>query len=180
MINSKPISNPSQKEWSIAPLRVCDIFIFTLLLSFSTTLFSQKKYKKVYYKNGNLKTEGWTIKNTKIDYWKSYYKNGNLKEEGRYKNGKKIKYWYFYTQNSTIEKEGHFKEGNKNNWWLFYDKNGNINHKCQLKDNQKNGYCLIYRKQKIVKASKFAAGKKIKEWTDLSSFREENSLNDLR
>ncbi len=63
---------------------------------------------------------------------------------------------------------------------LFYDKKGFLNHKCQLKNNQKNGYCLVYKKNKLVKASKFKEGIKIKEWKDFASFKEENNLNDLR
>ena len=96
------------------------------------------------------------------------------------KNNLETKYWYFYSDNSVTEKEGHFKKGQKNDWWLFYDKNGNVNHKCQLKNNQKNGYCLLYQKKKLVKASKFKEGKKIKEWKDFSSFKKENNLLDLR
>ena len=34
--------------------------------------------------------------------------------------------------------------------------------------------------KQIVKASKYKNGKKIKEWTDFSSFKDENNLNDLR
>ena len=77
-------------------------------------------------------------------------------------------------------KEGHYLAGKKNKWWLFYDDMGHINHKCQLKDNLKNGYCLIYDMEKLVKASKYIEGKKIKEWTDYKSFRKENKLSDLR
>tara|TARA_R110000822_G_scaffold237662_2_gene368034 strand:+ start:316 stop:426 length:111 start_codon:yes stop_codon:yes gene_type:complete len=33
---------------------------------------------------------------------------------------------------------------------------------------------------KLVKASKYKNGKKIKEWTDFFSFKSENNLNDLR
>jgi antitoxin component YwqK of YwqJK toxin-antitoxin module len=153
-------------------------FYFFCFISLS--LFSQKKYQKEYYKNGQLKQEGWILNENKIDYWKFYYRNGNLKKEGHFKDNLETNYWYFYSGNSTIEKEGHFKKGNKSEWWLFYDKIGNVNHRCQLKDNQKNGYCLIYIDKKLVKASKFKRGKKIKEWTDFSSFRKENSLNDLR
>ena len=49
-----------------------------------------------------------------------------------------------------------------------------------LKNNKKNGYCLRYNQQKLVKAEKYQQGKKIKEWTDLASFKKENSLFDLR
>ena len=77
-------------------------------------------------------------------------------------------------------KEGHFKNGKKANWWLFYDTLEKVNHKCQLKDNQKNGYCLMYHDEKLVSASKYKAGKKLKEWTTFASFKKENNLSDLK
>lgn len=55
-----------------------------------------------------------------------------------------------------------------------------IKHKYQLKDNQKNGYCFLYKNNKIVKAEKYKAGQKIKEWTDMKSFRKENKLSDFQ
>ena len=163
---------------NFASLRLCVSII--LMTSFSTNIISQKTYQKTYFKNGNLKEEGWTFQNKKVDYWKFYYKNGNIKKEGRFKNNLEINYWYFYKENFSKEKEGHFNKGKKSNWWIFYDDWGFVNHKCQLKNNQKNGYCLLYENQKLIKASKFKNGKKLKEWKDVSSFKKENSLNDLR
>ncbi|MFV9550010.1 hypothetical protein [Algibacter sp. PT7-4] len=55
-----------------------------------------------------------------------------------------------------------------------------VQHKCQLKDNKKNGYCLLYKNEKLVSASKYKAGKKIKEWTTFTSFKKENKLSDLK
>ena len=153
--------------------------IFTFLLA-SICCVAQKKYIKNYYKNGILKEEGWYKNNLKNGYWKYYYKNGNIEKEGHFKDNLEVKYWYFYRKDSEREKEGHFNDGKKNYWWLFYDVRGNINHKCQLKNNQKNGYCFIYKNKKLIKASKFKNGKKLKEWNDLSSFKEDNNLNDLR
>ena len=151
-----------------------------LLLLISSNISAQKKYHKEYYKNGQIKEKGWLSNNEKTAYWVFYYKNGNLKKEGHFKNNLETNYWYFYAEDSSKEKEGHFKKGIKSNWWLFYDDKGFINHKCQLKNNQKNGYCLIYYERKLIKASKYKEGKKIQEWTDFSSFKNENSLNDLR
>ena len=153
--------------------------LFYILLLINTAVFSQKKYQKSYYKKGQLKEEGWLKEGEKTSFWKYYYRNGTLKKEGYYKDNLEHKYWYFYRINSFLEKEGHFKEGLQNNWWLFYDKAGNISHKCQLRNNQKNGYCLSYKMNKLVKASKYKNGEKIKEWTDFFSFQSENSLNDL-
>ncbi|WP_228454922.1 toxin-antitoxin system YwqK family antitoxin [Polaribacter haliotis] len=176
--NNTSICNSYSKKKNFASLRICIVLL--LIILWSTNVFAQKKYYKEYYKNGQLKQEGWLLNDIKVDYWKYYYKNGSLQKEGSFKNNFEIKYWYFYRQNSSIKQEGHFKEGKKNNWWLFYDKEGNVDHKCQLKNNKKNGYCLMYNKKKLIKASKFKNGNKLKEWTDFSSFKDENNLNDLR
>ena len=154
---------------------------FTIFLFFiSIAIFSQKVYHKSFYDNGNIKEEGWLKDDKKVAYWKFYYRNGQLKKEGHFKKNLPTKYWYFYRKNTSKEKEGHFIKGKQNNWWLYYDADGNVDHKCQLKDNHKNGYCLLYKKRKLVKAVQFKNGKKIKEWSDFSSFKKENNLNDLR
>lgn len=156
-------------------------FLICYLCFISLQASSQKKeYQKSYYENGTTKEEGWTKNNKRDGYWKSYYSNGQLKSQGRFKNDQKSKYWYFYRKNGSKISEGHFKNGKKSKWWLFYDGMGHIKHKCQLIDNHKNGYCLIYEMEKLIKASKYKEGKKIKEWTDFSSFKKENSLSDLR
>ncbi len=147
---------------------------------FSSISIAQKNYVKEYYSNGAIKEEGWILNNYKTNYWKFYYKNGTLKKEGHFKKNLPTKYWYFYRKDASKEKEGHFVNGKQNQWWLYYDNEGNINHKCQLKDNKKNGYCLVYRKRKLIKAVKFENGKKVNEWTDFSSFRNENDLDDLK
>ena len=152
-----------------------------VLLLFMCSLFvsAQKKHHKNYYSNGQIKEEGWVIDGQKNGYWKFYYSNGILTKEGHFKNNKPTKYWYFYRKNKSKEKEGHFKNGQKNNWWLFYSKQGEMNHKCQLKDGKKNGFCFRYHQSKLIKAEKYRKGKKIKEWTNLKSFKKENSLSDL-
>ncbi len=149
------------------------------LLAYSSYSFSQNTYQKNYFSNGNMKSEGWIANGKKNGFWKYYFKNQQVKKEGHYKKGKPSKYWYFYRKDGLKDKEGHYKNGKKNKWWLFYDKEGNINHKCQLKNNDKNGYCLIYKMNQLIKASKYKEGKKIKEWTDLSSFKKDNNLIEL-
>ncbi|MBC3757107.1 hypothetical protein H7U19_01735 [Hyunsoonleella sp. SJ7] len=155
------------------------VAVFSLLL-LTSTLSAQKRYQRNYYKNGVLKSEGWTEDNLKIKYWTFYYSNGNTKKEGHFKNGKPVKYWYFYRENGTKESEGHFIHGKKNNWWLFYDAMEKLNHKCQLKNNLKNGYCLMYQNERLVSARRFKDGKQLKEWTDFRSFKRDNNLNDLK
>ncbi len=151
------------------------------IVLFSASLSAQTKkiYQKAYFSNGTLKAEGWLKNNKKTAYWKFYFQNGVVEKEGHYLKNKPSGYWYFYNKNGSKNSEGHFKDGEKTNWWLFYDDMEKIDHKCQLKRSQKNGYCLMYKNEKLVSASKFKAGKKIKEWTDLKAFKKENDLRDL-
>ena len=154
--------------------------IFIIVLFISLYAFAEKEYQRAYYENGNIQSEGWTENNQKIKFWKFYYENGSLKKIGHFSADKEIKYWKFYTKSGYLEKEGHFKNGKKQNWWLFYDTMEKLNHKCQLKNNQKNGYCLMYKNEKLVAASRYKAGKKLKEWTTFASFNKENKLSDLK
>lgn len=153
--------------------------LYILLLCVSIT-FSQKKYQKSYFNNGIIKEEGWTVDSLKNGYWIYYHSNGTAKEKGHFVNGEKDGYWYSFFKTGIKESEGHFISGGKNKWWIFYDKKGNIIHKCQMKHNLKNGYCLLYKDNKLIKASKFVENKKLKEWKDFSSFKQENNLSDLK
>ena len=76
--------------------------------------------------------------------------------------------------------EGHYENGKKCDWWLFFDDMEKVDHKCQLKNNQKNGYCLMYNNEKLIAASKYKAGKKIKDWPTFASFKSENKLSALQ
>jgi antitoxin component YwqK of YwqJK toxin-antitoxin module len=116
-------------------------------LLISLSLFSQEKYIKKYYDNGQIKEEGWLKDTQNNSCWKTYYRNGILKKEGSFKDNLETKYWYFYGLNFVLEKEGHFKKGQKNDWCLFYDKLGNINHNCKLRNNKKMGivYCMKWK-----------------------------------
>ena len=140
---------------------------------------AQKIYQKNYFENGNIQSEGWLQNNQKTNYWKFYFNNGILKKEGHYNNNKPIKYWYFYHENGNKKSEGHFLNGNKNSWWLFYNVSGQLIAKAQYENNVKDGYCFRYKNKKIVKAEKYKAGQKIKEWVDYKSFSKENSLRDI-
>ena len=154
--------------------------LIIICLSVTFSVSAQKEYQKKYFDNGQLQEEGWTKKGVKIKHWKFYYQNGTLQKQGSFKNGKPAKYWYFYRENGTKESAGHYVKGKKSKWWLFYDENEKVNHKCQLKNNQKNGYCLRYMGEELIRAEKYKNGEKIGEWTDLKSFKKENSVWDLQ
>jgi len=153
--------------------------LLIIISLFSISISAQKSYKKTYFENNVLKAEGWIKNNQKTDYWKFYHQNGKLKQEGHFSSNKETEYWCFYRENGTKEREGHYINGLENKWWIFYDEKGYIYYKCQLINNKKSGYCFKYKNEEIIKAEKYNTGKKIKEWTDLKSFRKENNLRNL-
>lgn len=151
---------------------------FLLTFVFLSGIASEdNSYKKTYYENGTLKSEGWFRFNVKTDYWKYYHENGRIASQGHYEYGKKEKYWYFYDEHRVRTQEGHFSDGEQVNWWLFYDNQGRVNHKCQLEKGVKNGYCLKYSDNKLTSAEKYSHGNKIKEWTTFGDFDRTNTTS---
>jgi antitoxin component YwqK of YwqJK toxin-antitoxin module len=127
--------------------------IYILFLFVFIQASAQRIYQKTYFKNGKMESEGWLNQNQKVDYWFYYFENGNKKEEGHYQTNKKCK------------------------WWIFYRTNKEIDKKSEFENDQLNGFSLIYKKNSIIRAEKYASGKKIKEWNSLSEFKKDNKIS---
>ena len=140
---------------------------FILLIS-----TEEKKFVRNYDSNGNLVSEGWSNNNQKIDFWTFYYPNGEIAKKGHFDYGKKTGYWHFYTETSKLIKEGTNVNNKPNHWWIFYKNSGTL--KIQLKDGLKDGYALVYRNNRLKKAQRYEANKKIGEWTSYFKFKRDN------
>lgn len=139
------------------------------------TFNNQKsRYWKIYHINGDLKEEGDYKNGLKTGYWKTYHTNNILIAKGSYKNGLKNGYWHFFSETGLPLEEGKFSENKKSMWWQFFNKKGVISHKCELKNDTYEGYCIHYLNGNIKKASLYKEGKKLKEWTDIQSFKKDN------
>jgi antitoxin component YwqK of YwqJK toxin-antitoxin module len=125
-----------------------------LLIFFSFFQMSaQKEYLKTYFKNGQLKAEGWQLQNQKVDYWLYYFENGTKKEEGHYAANKKCK------------------------WWIFYNAKGEIIKKSEFENDQMHGFSIQYQNNQIIRAEKYNKGKKTNEWNSITEFKKDNKLN---
>ena len=129
------------------------ICVIILLTFFGNN--SQKIYQKDYFANGYIKSEGWIVKKQKVDYWFFYYDNKSKKEEGHYLNNQ------------------------KNNWWIFYNQKGEVVKKCEFLKDKMNGLCIVYDRGQIIRAEKYAFGKKVNQWTTIAEFKKDNALLDL-
>jgi len=121
--------------------------IFFLFLSFFYICsYSQIEYKKFFYPNGSISSEGF-LKNGKPDgYWKTYYPNGKIKSEGKRTNFIIDSTWIFYDENGdTIEKINYYL-GQKNGFYFkYYTKPHNIIKSKELYvNNSKEGLSFYY------------------------------------
>ena len=107
-------------------------------------------------------------------YVKNYYKNGKMKSEGWIQQNQKNDYWFFYNENGSKKEEGHFAENKKIEWWLFYTSKGEILKKVEFKNNVEEGLSIFYKNGQIIKAARYKAGLKIKEWNTIAAYKSDN------
>ena len=120
----------------------------------------------VYYRNGQLKCNGFlttetTIKdikenksticwssenqNLKQGEWVHYHENGQLGEKGTYKDGKADGPWVYYLDNGQLGAKGTYKDGKEDGPWVNYHDNGQLWEKGTYKDGKRDGPWVFYR-----------------------------------
>jgi antitoxin component YwqK of YwqJK toxin-antitoxin module len=107
-------------------------------------LFSQEniEYKKFYYNNGTLSSEG-TLTDGKPDgYWKSYYNTGILKSEGNRVDFVLDGIWKFYSEDEKLNLSIEYRNGKKDGNRISYQQNIIVSE--SFKDDKKNGMTYTY------------------------------------
>ncbi len=104
--------------------------IILVLLFFTFHSFAQEKlkdgFKKFYYENGQVSSEG-TIKNGLPEgYWISYYPTGLIKSEGNRKANLLDSTWIFYNQYGDLTSKINYTSGKKNGLKISYSDSCNI------------------------------------------------------
>ncbi|MCX7955355.1 MAG: hypothetical protein N3A01_09250 [Bacteroidales bacterium] len=146
------------------------VFLYFVTLLPSIFSFSQmKEYKKFYYENGNISSEGYIVNGKPDGYWKSYYRNGKLRSEGNRKNFKLDSVWVFYNDKGDTIKVINYRDNKKNGLTITYDwkydKNGNkikggIVAKEIYIDDKKEGIAYYYEDNVLVRTIPYKNDKK--------------------
>ena len=96
------------------------IFVSIFLLTFVFSSLNaqdtarQDGYKKFFYPDGKISSEG-LLKDGRPDgFWKAYYQNGSLKSEGYRKNFELDSLWRFYAETGKLTLEINYRSGKKN------------------------------------------------------------------
>ncbi len=103
------------------------IFIFITIKSFGQVPGGgENQYKKIYYDNGVLASEGFLKDGKPNGYWKTYYPTGELKSEGNRDEFLLQGTWKFYRVDGSLEKEINYAEDKKQGYFRTYDDGGNL------------------------------------------------------
>jgi len=91
---------------------IINLFIFIPYLN-AQSLIDSTQYKKFYYANGVLSSEGFLVDGKPDGYWKTYYETGILKSEGNRKNFYLDGLWKFYDDIGNLFLEINYMEDKK-------------------------------------------------------------------
>ncbi|HRY31527.1 MAG TPA: hypothetical protein P5531_01005 [Bacteroidales bacterium] len=127
-----------------------------IILICSTGLDAQSgsdtsEYKRYYYENGKLSSEGWLRQGTPDGYWKTYHENGKLKSEGNRREFELDSLWKFYDEDGNIILSLEYRKGKKHGTKTTYVEGERIDE--VFADDVKQGFMTYY----------FPDGKKKKE-----------------
>ena len=75
--------------------------------------------QKQTYANGQ---KVWQLNGAILSY---FFKNGQLKAQGFFANEQMIGQWKFYKENGSLWQIGHFENGQKHGKWTRFDTEGN-------------------------------------------------------
>jgi antitoxin component YwqK of YwqJK toxin-antitoxin module len=107
-------------------------------------------YKKIYYPNGSLQSEGNLVNGTPEGFWINYYPTGVKKSEGRRKYFQLDSTWVFYSITGDTLQKINYLGGKKNGFSYEYFlpsatvKAGRVKDKELYVNNQKEGLCYYY------------------------------------
>lgn len=118
--------------------------IFFLFISIDSNAQDSLSFKKLYYDNGSLSSEGYMNNGVPEGYWKSYYENGKLFSEGNRKDGMLDGNWQFYNTKGKLKEEINFEKDKKEGFSRIYYPNGTVKEKIPYKSGLKQGVAEYY------------------------------------
>lgn len=130
--------------------------IFIISFFIIIPFFAQKKiedgFKKFYFENGNVSSEGLIKNGLPEGSWVSYYQNGIVKSIGNRKGSLLDSTWIFYNELGNFKSKINYKNGQKNGLVINYSDSSNIileeNYRKGLKHNISTFYYDIKDKIK--------------------------------
>ena len=117
------------------------ILFFLVLVG---NLTAQTEYKKFYFDNGVVSSEGTMVSGKPNGYWKTYYPDGGLKTEGNRREFKLDSVWKFYREDSTLERTINYREDLKFGKEQLFSKKGIIAEEYTNENNVRNGEARFY------------------------------------
>lgn len=128
------------------------LIFFHIIFFISITFYAQERlkdgYKKFYFSNGQVSSEG-VIKNGLPEgYWISYYPNGIIKSEGNRKASLLDSTWIFYSELGNLQSKINYKRNKKFGVKTTYSDSCNIVLEEYFENDIKQNYTTYYYDEK--------------------------------
>ena len=119
------------------------LLLFSLAFFAGLVLHGQE-FKRFYFENGKVSSEGWMREGKPDGYWKTFYEAGNIKTEGNRKDFKLDSLWKFYRADSTLERTITYKEDLKDGAEQLFDDKGILSEQYTWKNSIREGESLTW------------------------------------
>lgn len=139
--------------------------LLILPLLYAQQTFSQSdtldiNFKKFYYENGVVSSEGLLVDGLPEGLWKTYFESGQLKTIGERRQNKLEGKWFFYRENGNLERVINYTNDVKNGLEEVYSTEGILTVGYHYENDKKNGTALHYFSDgSISKELEFIEGK---------------------
>ncbi len=126
------------------------LFCSEIIIAQEDTASVLKEYKRFYYPNGKVASEGFLKNNKPVGLWKSYYVTGVKKSEGIWRNNQLDSTWIFFNQLGDTTEKINYYLGKKNGYYYkFYaglESENRIERIDLYVNGKKSGKSLVYYK----------------------------------
>jgi len=134
---------------------------FAFALSITSYAQNTDRYKKLFFKTGELSSEGFLKDGKPNGYWKTYYKNGNIKTSGNRKEFELDGIWKFYSEEGKLESEITYEHNIKQGLSREYDEEENLIVLKRFKNDSLNGeYVSFFPEGKMKDLTSYVKNKK--------------------
>ncbi|HUW06600.1 MAG TPA: hypothetical protein VMW01_10080 [Williamwhitmania sp.] len=149
-------------------MRISFFLVFLISSLYSFGQGGVREFKKFYYPNGVLSSEGY-FKNGKPDgFWKTYYVNGVIKSEGLWRNSVLDSTWKFFDNLGNVKSIINYYLGKKSGYYFTYQMvNGSgsnkpilISKELYLNDRHEDYGFYYYSNGSINRITHYVSGKK--------------------
>jgi hypothetical protein len=126
-----------------ASAQIIDLNKYDIIIS--DTLISKSDFLEKYNLLDSIQLKRFHFRPTSDGYKKVYYLNGKLYSEGNVKSGKENGFWVYWHENGQKAREGHFLDGKREGIHKYWFLNGRLRGEGGFKNDKYDGKWVMHK-----------------------------------